>query len=76
MRTIYPRLTALVLVLTVMSCQAQQAEPAIPASLLPEIKTAFLSVSPAAIHATMSFLADDLVEGRQPGTRGFALGRF
>jgi Zn-dependent M28 family amino/carboxypeptidase len=31
------------------------------------------SVNPNAIKATMSFLSDDLLEGRQPGTRGFAL---
>ena len=73
MRTIHRQLTAFVLSLIVISCQAQQAGPTIPASLLPEIKTAFQSVSPAAIHATMSFLADDLLEGRQPGSRGFAI---
>jgi hypothetical protein len=73
MHTIYRRLTTYVLGLTAISCFAQPAVPAIPAYLLPEIKTAFHSVSPAAIHATMSFLADDLLEGRQPGTRGFAI---
>ena len=31
-------------------------------------------VSPEAIKGHMSFLADDLLEGRLPGTRGFALG--
>jgi Zn-dependent M28 family amino/carboxypeptidase len=31
------------------------------------------AVNPEAIKATMSFLADDLLEGRQPGTRGFEL---
>ena len=30
-------------------------------------------VSPDAIKASMTFLADDLLEGRQPGTRGFAI---
>ena len=73
MRTIHRQLTVLVLSLIVISCQAQPAASAIPASLLTEVKTAFQSVSPAAIHATMSFLADDLIEGRQPGTRGFAI---
>ncbi len=31
------------------------------------------SVNPEEIKATMTFLADDLLEGRQPGTRGFAI---
>ena len=31
------------------------------------------AVSPEAIKASMTFLADDLLEGRQPGTRGFAI---
>lgn len=38
-----------------------------------EVEKAIQSVNPNAIKATMSFLADDLLEGRQPGTRGFAL---
>lgn len=38
-----------------------------------EINKGIAAVSPNAIQATMTFLADDLVEGRQPGTRGFAL---
>src|ERR1700722_16598628 len=47
--------------------------PGIPAALQPEIAKAFRSVNPQSIRATMSFLADDLLEGRQPGTRGFAI---
>jgi hypothetical protein len=31
------------------------------------------NINPNAIKATMTFLADDLVEGRQPGTRGFSV---
>ncbi len=30
-------------------------------------------INPDAIKATMTYLSDDLLEGRQPGTRGFAL---
>src|SRR5688572_19861711 len=37
------------------------------------IDNALQSVNPDAIKATMSFLAHDLLEGRQPGTRGFDL---
>ncbi len=43
------------------------------AQVSPEIKTILDNVSPDAIRGHMSFLADDLLEGRQPGTRGFAL---
>src|SRR5688572_31230035 len=39
----------------------------------PEMQKALGAVSPESIEATMSFLASDLVEGRQPGTRGFAI---
>lgn len=38
-----------------------------------EIHQVIQSVNSDAIKATMSFLADDLLEGRQPGTRGFDL---
>lgn len=38
-----------------------------------EIQQVIQAVSSDAIKATMSFLADDLLEGRQPGTRGFDL---
>src|SRR5688572_4178790 len=31
------------------------------------------AVNPDEIESTMSFLASDLLEGRQPGTRGFAI---
>lgn len=39
-----------------------------------ELKNILSNVSPDAIKGHMTFLADDLLEGRQPGTRGFALG--
>lgn len=38
----------------------------------PEVKN-LKNINPNAIKATMTFLADDLVEGRQPGTRGFSI---
>jgi Zn-dependent M28 family amino/carboxypeptidase len=38
-----------------------------------ELKKVLESVRPDAIKATMMFLADDMLQGRQPGTRGFAL---
>ncbi len=41
---------------------------------LNEIKKILNNVSPDAIKGHMSFLADDLLEGRLPGTRGFSLG--
>ena len=36
-------------------------------------KKALQAINPDAIKATMTYLSDDLLEGRQPGTRGFAL---
>ena len=36
-------------------------------------KQALQAINPDAIKATMTYLADDLLEGRQPGTKGFAL---
>ena len=39
----------------------------------PDLDNTLRSVSPDAIKASMTFLADDLLEGRQPGTRGFAI---
>ena len=46
----------------------------INAQLTGELQSVINKVSPDAIKGHMSFLADDLLEGRQPGTRGFALG--
>ncbi len=39
-----------------------------------ELKNILNNVNPNAIKGHMSFLADDLLEGRMPGTRGFSLG--
>lgn len=36
-------------------------------------KQALQAINPDAIKATMTYLSDDLLEGRQPGTKGFAL---
>src|SRR5688572_12968609 len=38
-----------------------------------EMQKALQAISPEAIESNMSFLANDLLEGRQPGTRGFAI---
>lgn len=38
-----------------------------------EVKQSLAQVSPDAIKAHMTYLADDLLEGRKPGTRGFDL---
>jgi Peptidase family M28 len=38
-----------------------------------ELEAALESIAPEEIRAHMSFLADDLLEGREPGTRGYAL---
>jgi Zn-dependent M28 family amino/carboxypeptidase len=45
----------------------------LPEYLRAEVEQTFHSVNPQSIRATMSFLADDLIQGRQPGTRGFAI---
>lgn len=34
---------------------------------------AYSEIKPESIKATMSFLADDLLEGRQPGSKGFSI---
>ena len=44
-----------------------------PSSIPTEAQRAAQSVRPDAIRAHMRFLADDALEGRKPGTRGFAL---
>ena len=36
-----------------------------------DTQRALQAVSPDAIESTMNFLANDLLEGRQPGTKGF-----
>ena len=45
----------------------------ISAQVSAEVKNILSNVSADAIKGHMSFLADDLLEGRLPGTRGFAL---
>ncbi len=73
-------LTAFVLGLTVLfsstcaqSGAAVQSTSAIPASLQPEVAAALGQISPDSIRTVMSILASDRLEGRQPGTRGFAM---
>jgi len=39
----------------------------------PDFQKALQTVNPDQIESTMGFLASDLLEGRQPGTRGFAI---
>ncbi len=39
----------------------------------PAINNALKAINPDGIKASMTFLSDDLLEGRQPGTRGFAV---
>src|ERR1700722_16056690 len=50
-----------------------QSVTAIPAYLRPEVAAALQRVSPDSISAVMRILASDQFEGRQPGTRGFAM---
>jgi hypothetical protein len=38
-----------------------------------DIQRALQAIGPDEVKSVMTFLADDLLEGRQPGTRGFAL---
>ena len=57
-------LTSLITI-SILSASAQTTEP---------INSILKNISADAIRGHMSFLADDLLEGRQPGTRGFALG--
>ena len=44
-----------------------------PIPIPPEAQKAVAMVRPEAIRAHMRFLADDALEGRKPGTRGYAL---
>jgi Zn-dependent M28 family amino/carboxypeptidase len=46
---------------------------AIPAYLRPEVAAVMEKINPDSIHTVMSILASDSFEGRQPGTRGFAM---
>ena len=54
------------LCLCFLSIQSQTFGQSVP-------KKALQAINPDAIKATMTYLSDDLLEGRQPGTRGFAL---
>jgi Zn-dependent M28 family amino/carboxypeptidase len=56
-----------------LSSAASNSSLAIPVNLRAEVANAFHTVNPGSIQATMSFLADDLLQGRQPGSRGFAI---
>ena len=47
---------------------------AVVAQMPADIQNVMNKISADAIKGHMSFLADDLLEGRQPGTRGLALG--
>ena len=42
-----------------------------PSSIPEDAAKALSSIQPAEVHAHMSFLADDLLEGRDAGTRGY-----
>src|SRR5579871_4740478 len=67
-------LTALLLGLSLLSLSACAQSPAsIPGPLRSEVAAVFDKVSPDSIRAVMSILASDSLEGRQPGTRGFAM---
>src|SRR5215207_8535107 len=50
-------------------CGSGHAQPAGPVTA--EVEQAFAAVRPQAIRAHMGFLADDLLEGRRTGTRGY-----
>jgi hypothetical protein len=75
-------LTALFMGLTILVSQASaqtvsstdaRSASSIDARLQPEVANAFNNVNPDSIRSVMSVLASDRLEGRQPGTRGFAL---
>jgi hypothetical protein len=68
------QLTALFMGLTILLSQAcAQSVSSIDARLQSEVAKAFTNVNPDSIRSVMSVLASDRLEGRQPGTRGFAL---
>lgn len=57
------------LLLSALNIGRVNAQTAVPA----DAQKAVQSVRPAAIEAHMRYLADDRLEGRKPGSRGFAL---
>ena len=61
-----------ILLLTITACVTLLNNLA--AQTYSDVKPILDKVSPDAIKGTMTFLSDDLLEGRLPGTRGFALG--
>jgi hypothetical protein len=68
------QMTALFMGLTILLSQAcAQSVSSIDARLQSEVAKAFTNVNPDSIRSVMSVLASDRLEGRQPGTRGFAL---
>ncbi len=68
------QLAALLLGLTVFYSAARAQSPAaIPAYLQPEVAAVFGGISPDSIRTVMSILASDSLQGRQPGTHGFAM---
>ena len=71
----YPgaRLTAASLALAAVATAALAAAP--PLALPPGATEAAEHITPAGVRATVAFLADDLLEGRGPGSRGDALAR-
>jgi Peptidase family M28/PA domain len=66
-------LTALFMGLILVSQACAQSVSSIDARLQPEVANALMNVNPDSIRSVMSVLASDRLEGRQPGTRGFAL---
>lgn len=74
------KLTAFLLAsMTALACNSQSpsvspsnAAP-LPADLKVPVEQCFKTVNPQAVRATMTFLADDGIQGRQPGSRGFAI---
>ncbi|MBC7570523.1 MAG: M28 family peptidase [Spirosoma sp.] len=61
--------TLIVLVIITSTYSVSAQNPTIPA----EAQTVARSVQPGNIEKTMRYLADDRLEGRKPGTRGFEL---
>ncbi len=70
-RTIHIALTytRIILAILALTYTASAQIPAIPA----EVQTVARSVQPGNVEKTMRYLADDKLEGRKPGTRGFEL---
>jgi hypothetical protein len=65
--------TALTLNFLLFSLSLASAQDKSKSGIPADAQTAVQSVRPEAIRAHMRFLADDAMEGRKPGTRGFRL---